>query len=276
MFDNMQDVQQVRVQRSWGDAPCKVLIVDDDAESLKFLEYALSRNGYEPIAARDGEEAIEALSKNRVDIVVSDIAMPRLNGYQLYQRIREKGLEDVHYAFIPVIFLTARGMDSDIRYAKSLGVNDCLIKPIPVKDLLAAVQGGVESSQVILRALEHQAAHNKCIRFNINGYEIRIDFTQNRVWCDNEELALTNREVLVLRRLAQTPGKVVTIIELVNVTHGLETDNIEAGVIVRPLIRDIRNKLKSAVGIKDGSLFLQNVRGRGYMLTPGSVLEKNF
>lgn len=264
----LQNTQQVQVQQGgcWGIAPYKVLIVDDDAETLRFLDYALTRNGYEPIAAEDGEEAIDALSKNRIDIIVSDVAMPRLNGYQLYQRVREQGLEDVRYAFIPVIFLTARGMDSDIRYAKSLGVNDCLIKPVTIKDLLAAIQGGIQSSQMILRALDHQAAH-KYILFSINGYELRIDFNQNRVWCNKDELPLSTREVLVLRRLAQTPGKVVAITELVNVTHGIETDNIEAGVIIRPLIRDIRNKLKKVVGLGDGSLFLQNVRGRGYMLT---------
>ncbi|MCP4357101.1 MAG: response regulator transcription factor [Chloroflexi bacterium] len=157
-------------------------------------------------------------------------------------------------------------MDSDIRYAKSLGVNDCLLKPITTKDLLAAIQGGLQSAQLILRALEYQTAHKYSL-FSINGYELRIDFNQNRVWCNQDELPLSNREVLALRRLAQTPGKVVAITELVNVTHGIETDNIEAGVIIRPLIRDIRNKLKQVVGLEDGSLFLQNVRGRGYMLT---------
>lgn len=263
-----QNTQQIQVQSGggWDTAPYRVLLVDDDAETLRFLEYTLTRNGYEPIAARDGEEAIDALSKNQVDVIVSDIAMPRLNGYQLYQRVREQGLEDVRYALMPVIFLTARSMDSDIRYAKSLGVNDCLIKPVTGKDLLAAIQGGIQSAQLILRALEYQTAH-KYILFNINGYELRIDFSQNRVWCDKDELPLSNREVLALRRLAQTPGKVVGITELVHVTHGIETDNIEAGVIIRPLIRDIRNKLKKVVDVQDGSLFLQNVRGRGYMLT---------
>ncbi len=264
----LQNTPQAQAWQSgcWGPAPYQVLIVDDDAELLSLLEYALTRNGYESIAAKDGEEALNALSKNRVDVIVSDIAMPRLNGYQLYQRVREQGLEDVRYAFMPVIFLTGRGMDSDIRYAKALGVNDCLIKPVTIKDLLAAIQGGIQAAQLILKALEHQTAH-KYILFRINGYELRIDFSQNRVWCNQDELPLSNREVLALRRLAQTPGRVVAITELVNATHGIETDNIEAGVIIRPLIRDIRNKLKKMVDVEDGSLFLQNVRGRGYMLT---------
>ncbi len=238
----------------------KILIVDDEAGSRQFFEYVLIKNGYESIIAQDGIEALEILDNHWVDLVLSDVAMPRLNGYQLYKRVREKGGEDVRFAILPFIFVTARGMDSDVRYAKALGVDDYLIKPIMVDDLLAVVEGKIQASQTILAALDNQPEQ---VIFKINNHVLRLDFEHHRSWCDDTELILSPREELALECLGKTPNQIACAVKLVSITHGIDTDKMDAGRLLRPLIRDLRNKLKQGFGDIE---CIQNVRGRGYML----------
>jgi two-component system response regulator CpxR len=243
--------------------PPKVLIVEDDTTTRQFFEQLLSRNGYDPIVARDGIEALAALAEKRIDLILSDVGMPRLNGYQLFERVRQQSRDDVRLAIVPFILLTARGMDSDVRYAKSLGVDDCLVKPVSTEDLLAVVRGKLQASRTTLRAYGQQLSDDEAT-FWINGRLLRVDFARYQVLCDGRQLGLTQRELLVLARLARTPNQVVCPLELIHITHGYEANKIEAGQLLRPLIRDLRRKIKQAFGT---AACIQNVRGRGYLLT---------
>ncbi|MCP4409367.1 MAG: response regulator transcription factor, partial [Gammaproteobacteria bacterium] len=173
-----------------------------------------------------------------------------------------KSSEDVRFAILPFILLTARDMDSDVRYAKALGVDDYLVKPVQVEDLLAVVQGKIRASRTILRALGKRSSGEQTA-FKINDQTLRVDFVQHRAWCDDQELTLSQREALALERLAKAPNQIVCTMELVSITHGINTDSIEAGRLLRPLIRDLRNKIKREFGETE---CVQNVRGRGYML----------
>ena len=114
-----------------------VLVVEDDRSVMICIVQALDTAGYRVLKARDGIEALTVLQSESVDLILTDIAMPRMNGYQLYEHV----IENPHWVTIPFIFLTARALDSDIRYAKELGVDDYLTKPFMPEDLLAAVRG---------------------------------------------------------------------------------------------------------------------------------------
>jgi len=70
----------------------------------------LTRNGYEPVMVKDGQEALEVLGGQRIDLVISDVAMPGMNGYQLFEEVRSRGRQEVYYALLPFVFLTARGI----------------------------------------------------------------------------------------------------------------------------------------------------------------------
>jgi CheY-like chemotaxis protein len=113
-----------------------ILVVDDHAELLENIGLTLEAAGYRVVAAHDGVEALEVLAAQPVDLVLADIAMPHMDGYQLYERVRESP----HWAAIPFVFLTARALDSDVRHGKGLGADDYLTKPIQPEDLLAVVQ----------------------------------------------------------------------------------------------------------------------------------------
>ncbi len=104
-----------------------ILTVDDQQELLDSIALTLRAAGYTVLAVSDGFDALEVLAfAQRVDLILADIAMRRMNGYQFYQQVRENRA----WVAIPFLFLTARAMDSDIRYGKELGVDDYLTKPI--------------------------------------------------------------------------------------------------------------------------------------------------
>ena len=114
-----------------------ILVVDDQLDILDNIGLALEAEGYRVLTATDGVEALDVLQSQPVDLILADIAMPRMNGYQLCERV----WKNPQWVAIPFVFLTARALDSDIRYGKALGVDDYLTKPIQPEDLLAAVRG---------------------------------------------------------------------------------------------------------------------------------------
>jgi DNA-binding response OmpR family regulator len=239
-------------------------VVDDQADLLENIGVTLESAGYHVLTANNGLKALDILQAHPIQLILADIAMPGMNGYQLYERVRE----NPHWVMIPFIFLTARSMDSDIRYGKELGVDDYLTKPIEVEDLLAAVQGRLRRAQQ-LAAASHPpqqpmaSARSDPGRILIVG-RLTLDPGQHRAWLDGQPLQLSAREFKLLEYLAQRVDQVVSPEELIRVTHDLETDFIEAGNLLRPLIRTLRRKLGYDVGEMG---CLENVRGVGYRFT---------
>ncbi len=167
-----------------------ILIVDDQPEILENIELTLSIEGYRVLAAADGPEALDLLQAHAVDLILADIAMPRMNGYQLFERVRE----NPEWIPIPFLFLTARAMDSDIRYGKELGADDYLTKPIQPEDLLAAVQGRLRRARELARLSEaHLAAQAPKAPAAaapapqvLDLGRLRVDPGQHRAWMDGE------------------------------------------------------------------------------------------
>jgi DNA-binding response OmpR family regulator len=245
-----------------ANATLSILVVDDQSEILENLELVLVAEGYRVLLASDGIEALAVLQSQPVDLILADIAMPRMNGYQLYERVRQ----NPGWVAIPFLFLTARTLDSDIRYGKELGVDDYLTKPIQPEDLLAAIQGKLRRAQQLaqLGAVRPPGAPQAGARALIVGV-LRIDSGQHEVWMGEEPIKLSAREFTLLECLARRASEVVSPQELIRATHGLETDHIEAGSLLRPLIRSLRRKLGYPAG-ETGCI--TNVRSVGYRLIP--------
>jgi DNA-binding response OmpR family regulator len=241
-----------------------VLVVDDQPEILENLELVLAAAGYEVLAASDGAEALALLQSHVVDLIVADIAMPRMNGYQLYQRVRE----NPRWVAVPFLFLTARALDSDVRYGKELGVDDYLTKPIQPEDLLAVVNGKLRRAEQLARAQQLAPSPVAEMR-TLDLGRLQIDPGQHRVWMDEKPVKLSAREFTLLKYLAQRVNQVVSVQELIQVTHGLEADAVEAGALLRPLIRSLRRKLGYAISEMG---CIENVRGVGYRLVPPEAL----
>jgi len=239
-----------------------ILVVDDQPELAESLRLTLASAGYDVVAAGNGVEALTALQARAIDLILADIAMPQMNGYQLFERVRE----NPRWIAIPFLFLTVRTMDSDIRYGKELGADDYLTKPIQPEDLLAAIHGRLRRARELAGLTTGVAAATDAEGFLTIG-RLRIEPGQHRVWLDGTPVKLSAKEFALLEYLARYAGKVVPAQDLIRVTHGIETDYVDAGTLLRPLIRTLRRKLGYAVGDMG---CVENVRGVGYRLVTGA------
>ncbi len=177
-----------------------ILLVDDQPTILANTSLTLKAAGYRVLTASNGIEALAILESQPVDLILADIAMPGMNGYQLYERVRE----NPHWVIIPFLFLTARVMDSDIRYGKELGVDDYLTKPIEVEDLLATVQGKLRRIKQLTQAKlaqSGQAAASPTSSISSPAGEshslivgqLRIEPDQHQVWLYDKPIRLSAR-----------------------------------------------------------------------------------
>jgi DNA-binding response OmpR family regulator len=240
-----------------------ILVVEDDPGVMICIMQILDREGYHILTAKDGIEALTTLQSHAVDLILTDIGMPRMNGYQLYEHV----IENPQWVMIPFIFLTARALDSDIRYAKELGVDDYLTKPFTPEDMLAAVRGKLRRARRLARLPAQPIPQPMPESPVLTIGRLQIDPKQYRVWLDDEPIRLSAREFDLLERLAQQARAVVPLSELIKATHDLDVDPTEAGELLRPLIRSVRRKL----GYRAGEMgCIQNVRGVGYRLIPPS------
>jgi DNA-binding NarL/FixJ family response regulator len=117
--------------------PAKILVVDDDESMQKAIVDVLRSEGFQVLTAEHGLDALGVLEGHMPDLIIADIMMPKMNGYQLYQRISS----NPDWTMIPFIFLSAKREGEDIRFGKELGVDDYLRKPVAQQDLISAVRG---------------------------------------------------------------------------------------------------------------------------------------
>lgn len=251
----------------------QILVVDDEPAALTLLEIALKQNGYQPLLAQDGTEALAILDSQPVDLIISDVAMPRMNGYQLCQAVKTSP----QWALIPFILVSGRSQPSDIRYGKSLGADDYLTKPYKLADLLAVIEGRLAVAQRLRASLGQSGPPDQSapvITTTLCGRQLRLDQARQQVWLDDAELPLTTKEVRLLAALARRPGRVVSDVELVKATHGLERGDKQQArrKSVRAIVAYLRRKL--AVYLGDEAC-IKTVRGRGYMLVANEPGQDN-
>jgi two-component system OmpR family response regulator len=239
----------------------RILVVEDEKPLLTAIQRLLESQGYAVMTATDGAEALELMEETQPDLILADVAMPRVNGYQLYERVRE----NVEWTLIPFVFLTARALDSDVRYGKELGVDDYLIKPVDPEDMFAVVRGKLQRARQIAELSSRFASSTEPGPRALTLGTLRVDPGKHRVWLDEEQIKLSATEFTLLEYLARQAGQLASSQEMVKVTHGLDTDHVEAGALVRPLIRSLRRKLGYPVGDMG---CIENVRGVGYRLVP--------
>ena len=241
-----------------------ILVVDDNTRMLAAVQRILESEGYLVFTANDGLAALQMMQESTPHLIIADIAMPRMNGYQLHERVRQ----NPDWALIPFIFLTGRAMDSDIRYGKEIGVDDYLIKPIEPEDLLVAVRGKLKRARQWSQQQAQPTATRKSNRDTLSVGALCLDPAQRRATLNGAPLALSAREFILLDYLARRAGEVVPPEVLIKATHGFEPNNVEAGALVRPMIRSLRRKLGYPVGELG---CIETVRGWGYRLLPPST-----
>src|SRR5205823_823019 len=174
-----------------------ILAADDDPQLLRLITRNLQLEGYDVMAASDGQQALEVIENNSPDLVLLDVMMPRMDGFTVCSRVRE-------FSTVPIIIVTARGQDQDKVRGLDLGADDYLTKPFSVDELLARVRAVLRRAQ--LTANEQTYA----LRTTTTIGELTIDYAQHLVTMAGHEVPLTPIEYRILAYLAQNAGRVVT------------------------------------------------------------------
>ncbi len=153
-----------------------ILVVEDNDITRQGLQLMLEAGGYKVMAAMHGLEALDQMETQHPDLVISDISMPEMDGYELFEKVRSRP----DWVVIPFIFLSARGRREDVILGKELGVEDYLVKPVDRKELLLTVQSRLSRSQELLLAELQQAYQASLILFS-NAIELRDQYTRGHV-----------------------------------------------------------------------------------------------
>jgi DNA-binding response OmpR family regulator len=242
------------------DSSASILIVDDEPELRHSIQLALEEAGYKVVTASNGLQALKILQTRPVDLILTDVAMPDMNGYQLLEHV----YDHPEWGTIPFIFLSGRVLDSDIRYGKELGADDYLTKPIEGADLLASVRGKLRRAKRLGQKPPTTTSQQQTSNIVTFG-PVQIEYGQHRVWVDDKLVELTSREFTALQLMTQKANTILSPQEFIQATHGLETDYVDASNLLRPIIRSLRRKL----GYQPGDLgCIENVRGVGYRFVP--------
>jgi len=216
-----------------------ILIVDDEADLLELIEYNLKKEGYNVLKAENGMEGIRLARKHHPDLILLDIMMPRMTGFEVCKVIRE----DNDLKQVPVIFLTARSDEETEVTGLDVGADDFLPKPISTVKLVARIK------TVLRRAVESEDYGSE-----IAVHDLLINRDRYLVLRGTKEFQLPRKEFEVLFFLASRKGKVIDRQTLLNEVWGSNVFVIDRTVDVH--IRKIREKL--------GEQYIETVKGVGY------------
>ena len=223
-----------------------MLVVDDEPKILRFVRAELEAAGYEVHTAPDGEAAMQLLQSIHPNLIVLDVIMPGMDGFEVLRRVREE-------SSVPVILLTARGSDADKVRGLDLGADDYLTKPFSPDELSARIRA------VLRRATQ---ASKDATGGKFTSGQLTVDFDRRKVVVRGEEVRLSRTEWQLLQQLALNAGKVMLHEDLLVRTWGSEyRDDVE---YLRVWVSRLRRKIEAEPGDPQ---YLKTVPGVGYMLS---------
>jgi DNA-binding response OmpR family regulator len=228
-----------------------ILIIEDDLALLRGLKDNLQAESYQVSTATDGEAGYRMIREEDPDLVILDLMLPGMSGYEVCRKVREEG------DATPILMLTARGEEADRVLGLDLGADDYVSKPFSLRELLARVR-------VIVRRGSLPGALPDTLRFE----EVEVDFRRYEASKGGQRIELTRREFGVLRFLAARAGDVVRRDELLQEVWGSK-DHITARTVDNHMA-SLRAKLEDR---PSEPCFLLTVRGVGYKFEPRSRNE---
>lgn len=202
----------------------KALVVDDEKVIVKGIRYSLEQDGMEVDCAYDGEEALAQARESHYDIILLDVMLPKLTGFEVCQQIRE-------FSTVPIIMLTAKGDDMDKILGLEYGADDYITKPFNILEVKARIKA-------IMRRMQKREAAPSVMVFE----DLKINEEYRRVLVKDREINLTSREFEVLELLASAPGKVYSREELLKTIWGEDYPGDVRTVDVH--VRRLREKLE--------------------------------
>ena len=215
-----------------------ILVVEDNANTRKLMEAVLTQHGYQPILARDGVEALEVLDRKHVDLIVLDIMMPRMDGYEFTRTLRESGCE------LPILMVTAKEKPADKHKGFLIGTDDYMVKPVDLNELILRVNA-------LLRRSQAMTSH----RLQVGGTV--LDYDRLTVSGAGHELELPKKEFYLLFKLLSSQRKIFTRRQLMDELWDMDSDTDERTVDVH--INRLRDHFRNSPDFE-----IVTVRGLGY------------
>ena len=203
----------------------KVLVVDDEKLIVKGVRYSLEQDGMEVDCAYDGEEALQKIKDKEYDIILLDVMLPKLTGFEVCQQVRE-------FSNVPIVMLTAKGEDMDKILGLEYGADDYIIKPSNILEVKARLKA-------IMRRTAPKAKEEAKV---IESKDMRLDCEGRRVYVAGKEINLTAKEFELLELLILNPNKVYSRENLLKLIWGLDYPGDVRTVDVH--IRRLREKIE--------------------------------
>ncbi|MFW5804115.1 MAG: response regulator [bacterium] len=219
-----------------------ILVVEDETDIQELIEYNLLKNSFTPILANSGEEALDILQSREVDLMILDLMLPGINGFEVCKKCKkEPKLQE-----LPIIMLTAMGEEEDIIKGFESGADDYITKPFSSKVLIARIRAVLRRKKSLVNK------KNNLIKI----HELSINPQKHEVLLANQLINLTNAEFNVLCLLASKPGWVQTRYQIIDKIKGENYDITDRAVDV--LMVGLRKKMG------DYGSYIETIRGVGY------------
>ena len=216
----------------------RLLIAEDDKELRQLFQHVLMKNGYAVTGVADGKEALDAIDKGYYDLIISDIMMPVMDGYELVSSLRQAGINT------PVMMITAKDAFDDMRLGFLSGTDDYMVKPVNVNEMVLRVGALLRRAQMINER-----------RQTIGNTVLECDSLT--VTCNGESMVLPQKEFMLLYKMASFPGRIFTRQQLMDDIWGYESDSDTHTVDVH--IGRLRDRFRDNPDFK-----IVTMRGVGY------------
>jgi DNA-binding response OmpR family regulator len=226
----------------------KILVVDDEATLVETIRYNLRREGHEVVTAMDGLQAVEAARRERPDLVVLDLMLPKLDGFEVCRAIRREQT-------VPILMLTAKDDEVDKVVGLELGADDYMTKPFSMRELFARVRAMLRRVQMV----RDEATEDRQEVAVYRSGDLEVDVRQHRVFLGEREIGLKPKEFDLLAFLVRSPGQAFTREILLQRVWGYDFVGDTRTVDVH--VRGLREKIEAD---PSEPIRLETVRGVGY------------
>lgn len=223
-----------------------ILVVEDDAELNRLFCTVLSKNGYNPIGASDGEAALDIMQSEYIDLIITDIMMPRLDGFQLTESLRQTDRTT------PVLLITAKDSFGDKQRGFLSGADDYMVKPVDVEEMLLRVGALLRRARII-------SDHRQVVGSTV------LDYDALTVTVGKKETVLPQKEFYLLYKLLSAPGHIFTRQQLMDEIWGMESETEARTVDVH--INRLRERFRDCTDFS-----IVTVRGLGYKAVKGAAI----
>ena len=202
-----------------------IMVVEDDTDLRKMMESVLRHNGYRPLLAEDGEEALAILESEQADLIISDVMMPNMDGFELTELLRQSNYN------MPILLVTVKDSYADKQRGFLAGVDDYMVKPIDINEMILRVRALLRRAQI---ANEHR----------LQVGDTLLDFDALLVRSPAGEMTLPQKEFYLLFKLLSYPGKIFTRQQLLDEIWGMDSTTDERTVDVH--INRLRDRFKES------------------------------